>query len=155
MAVAWALLTKPSISAPLKFLVRVANSVRYTSVESLSFSLITLVWIIILRICKRPGSSWSPETNPNKIINCKIVNIFLTIYLSNVLGAVMTHFIETVLLSTHKICCVWEIKNLILHYTLYWEFVSAQAHREAPKQTQTKLLIVNFFLTIYLSKCFG
>mmetsp|Transcript_10716 Transcript_10716/g.35413 ORF Transcript_10716/g.35413 Transcript_10716/m.35413 type:complete len:312 (+) Transcript_10716:793-1728(+) len=50
--------TSPSISAPLKFLVRFAMSVMSTSVPRNSFSLILALWIF--KIWCRPGSSGSP-----------------------------------------------------------------------------------------------
>mmetsp|Transcript_23273 Transcript_23273/g.59477 ORF Transcript_23273/g.59477 Transcript_23273/m.59477 type:complete len:408 (-) Transcript_23273:1022-2245(-) len=57
-AYAVASLTRPSISAPLKFLVTSARCCRSTSREMNEFSLILDVWI--LRIWKRPASSGSP-----------------------------------------------------------------------------------------------
>mmetsp|Transcript_13626 Transcript_13626/g.23340 ORF Transcript_13626/g.23340 Transcript_13626/m.23340 type:complete len:225 (-) Transcript_13626:957-1631(-) len=53
-----ALLTRPSISAPLKFLVSVARSFRFTSVISMSCS--RILDVCILRIWRRPCSSGRP-----------------------------------------------------------------------------------------------
>ena len=50
----------------------------------------------------------------NKIFQHKIVNIFLPIYLTYVLGK--NCLIETVLLSTHNICFGWEIRKLNIRY---------------------------------------
>jgi len=58
MAVEVAALTRPSISAPLKFLVSAASSATSTSGASFPFSLIRAVWI--RRIWTRPFSSGSP-----------------------------------------------------------------------------------------------
>ena len=54
----------------------------------------------------------------NKKFQCKIVNAFLPIFLSHVLGAQKNRLIETVLLSTHNICFGSEIRKLFFCYTL-------------------------------------
>ena len=54
----------------------------------------------------------------NKIFKCKIVNIFLPISFNIVLGAQKSRLIETVLLSTHNICCGWEIRKIFVCYAL-------------------------------------
>ena len=51
----------------------------------------------------------------NKKFQCKIVNIFLPINLTYVLGAQKNRLIETVLLSTHNMCFGLEIKKLNCH----------------------------------------
>ena len=47
------------------------------------------------------------------------MNIFLSISFSICFGCSKEMLIETVLLSTHNICIVWEIRKLIFIYALY------------------------------------
>ena len=54
-------------------------------------------------------------TNQDKILKCEIVTIFLSILMS-VLGVQKNRLIETVLLSTHNIHFVSEIRKLIFNY---------------------------------------
>ena len=51
-------------------------------------------------------ASFLEEIKPKYLSERKIVKIFLSISLMNVLGVQKNHLIEMVLLSTHNICCV-------------------------------------------------
>ena len=50
----------------------------------------------------------------HRFFRCKIVNIFLLISFNMCFGDQKNRLIETVLLSTHNICFVWEIRKLFL-----------------------------------------
>lgn len=74
MAVDWAAFTKPSISAPLKFFVRAANSSMLTSGASLPFSFIMCVWMC--KIWTLPFSSGRPAEKQDWAMLKSKLNLF-------------------------------------------------------------------------------